>query len=465
MIGRKQELEQLENLYNREKFEFFVLYGRRRVGKTTILQEFAAHHKVIFYSAQEKNDSLNLHDFSECIQQYFDDRFIASFLSWEKALAYLTEKTAKARRRTVLIIDEFPFMAVQNPSIKSIFQHEIDGHWKNQNIMLIFCGSSVSFMLNDIMGYQSPLFGRTTGSMEILPFDYLDSAAFFPAYTEEEKLTAYGILGGIPRYLNAFSDTETIEKNIEKQILENGSLLNDEPNILLRMELREPAVYNSILEAVARGHNKISEIADSIHEDRNKCNKYISVLLTLRLLEKQVPCGDPENSRKTIYVLTDPFCRFWYRYVFANRSYFEMLGPEAAAREIMQDIPEFMGLAFEDICRQYLVRRAKAGKLPFVPAKIGRWWGNNPALRAQDDVDLLAWSRNGTEAIFCECKFTSKPMPMEEYDDLLTATAAFPAVQKKHLIFISKSGYTASVRRRAIKEGTELLTVRDLFQL
>ncbi len=461
MIGRTSELEQLNMLHRSEGFSFLIMYGRRRVGKTTILQEFSHRHSVIFYSAQEKNDSLNLFDFSKTVQLYFDQQFIAPFSSWEDAFSYITRKSGN--KKTTLIIDEFPFMADPNPSVKSILQHEIDHHWKDMNLFLILCGSSISFMLNDIMGYESPLYGRVTATMEILPFDYLDSALFFPGYSEEEKLIAYGILGGVPRYLNAFSETRSLEENIQKEILRNGSFLNDEPMMMLRMELREPGLYNSILEAIAKGYNKMTEIADYIHEDRSKCGKYITTLMTLRLIEKRIPCGEPEHSRKTIYVLTDHFCRFWYRYIFTNRSYYEMLGPADASREIMSDISDFMGLAFEEICRQYLVRQAKRRKLPFVPARIGKWWGNNPVLRAQDDIDLLALNSNKTEGIFCECKFTSRPMPMEEYEDLLTASKAFPESMKKYFMFISRSGYTVPVQKRAADEGIVLLTLHDLF--
>ncbi|MCC8151831.1 MAG: ATP-binding protein [Lachnospiraceae bacterium] len=461
MISREQELEQLKRLNDSNQFEFLVMYGRRRVGKTTILQEFSRNHDVIFYSAQEKNDSLNLHDFSKTLQLHFDKQFIAPFPSWEDALTYITDKSTG--RKTTLIIDEFPFMAGPNPSIKSMLQHEIDHHWSNRNLFLILCGSSVSFMLNDIMGYESPLYGRATSSMEVLPFDYLDSARFFPDYSPEEKLIAYGILGGIPRYLKEFSDEHSIQENIETRILENGAFLSDEPQMFLRMELREPNVYNSILEAVSRGYNKISKIADCIREDRGKCGKYISTLQTIRLIEKQVPCGEPETGEKTIYSLTDNFYRFWYRHIFTNKSYYELLGAPDAATEIMENISDFMGLAFENICKQYLIRQAKLKKLPFTPAYIGKWWGNNPVIRAQDDVDLLALDKKKTEGIFCECKFTNRPMPMEEYDDLITATQAFPENMKKHLLFISKNGFTAPVKKRADEEGAILMTAKDLF--
>ncbi len=462
MIGRIQELNRLEQMYASERFEFMVMYGRRRIGKTTILQEFSKTHRTLFFSAQEKNDALNLQDFSRLAQEYFDGGFIADFANWKDALDYFGRK-AQGGRMT-LIIDEFPFLAETNPSIKSVLQHKIDHDWKERNIFLILCGSSISFMLNDVMGYRSPLYGRSTGSMEVLPFDYLESAAFFPNYSEEEKMIAYGILGGVPRYLNAFDPGRSLKENLISEILTEGAFLNDEPQTLLRMELREPAVYNSILEAVANGCNRIVEIADRIHEERSKCSKYMLTLQTLHLLEKCIPCGEPGSSKKGIYKITDPFYKFWYRYVFANKSYYSMLGNDKAADEIMGGINDFMGSAFEDICKQYLIRRARAGTLPFVPYVIGRWWGNNPIIKEQDDVDLLALSQKGEKGIFVECKFRNRPMAMEEYDDLLTAAKAFPNVKEKNLIFISKGGFTEAVQRRAQEEKAELVSLREMYE-
>ena len=198
MIGRKKELAVLQRMAGSRRFEFLVMYGRRRVGKTTILQEFAKGQPVIFFPAQEKNDALNLQDFSQSLQEYFADAFLAPFPDWERAFAYFGKQAASRPEKTVLIIDEFPFLAAQNASIKSILQHAIDHAWQQQNIMLVLCGSSVSFMVNDVMGYKSPLYGRITGQMEVLPFDYFDSASFFPHYSEEERLKAISDLGPDP---------------------------------------------------------------------------------------------------------------------------------------------------------------------------------------------------------------------------------------------------------------------------
>ena len=460
LIGRKEELEHLYELYTSSSFEFLVMYGRRRVGKTTILQEFTKNTNSIFFPAREKNDPLNLEDFSKAIQYHFDHTFIASFQSWEDAFHYIGTKVTE---RTAIIIDEFPYIINENPSVKSILQHTIDHSWKNKNLFLNLCGSSLSIMESDVMGRKSSLHDRQTSSLEIKPFDYYESSLFFPNYSNIDKLLAYGILGGIPRYLEAFDPNISIEQNIASKIIRNGAYLHEEPDNLLKAELRETNVYSSILSAIANGRNKITDIANYIHEDRSKVSKYLLTLQTLRLIEKRVPCGELETSRKSIYVIKDNFFKFWFRYEFTNNTYYAMLGAKQAAHEIMDDISNLMGDAFEDICKEYMIRLAKKRKLPFIPYHLGKWWGTNPAIKAQDDVDLLAIDKAGKKAIFVECKFTSKPMPYNEYEDLVIATRAFKNIEDKQLWFISKSGYSDSVVYQAKKDDTVLLTVDDLF--
>lgn len=462
MIGRKEELAYLNELYESNQFEFLIMYGRRRIGKTTILQEFSKHTNTMFYPAREKNDSLNLEDFSKTVQLHFDHSFIASFPSWEACFTYIGNKVTE---RTAIIIDEFPYIIEENPSVKSILQHTIDHSFKNKNIFFILCGSSVSIMENDIMGRKSPLYDRQTATLEIKPFDYLEASEFFPNYSNQEKLIAYGILGGIPRYLKAFDSTKSIKENIAGKILRNGAYLYEEPENLLKAELRETNIYNSILSAISSGRNRIIDIATYIHEDRTKVSKYLMTLQTLRLIEKRVPCGESEKSKKSIYVIKDNFLKFWFRYEFTNNAYYAILGAREAANEIMDDISNLMGDAFEEICKEYLIRQAKKRSLPFIPYFIGKWWGTNAALKAQDNVDVLALDKNKTKAIFVECKFTSKPMPLEEYEDLVNATKAFPDIKTKYLYFISKSGYTEPVKRQAELDGTILLEIDDLFMV
>lgn len=460
-IARENEKKILEDLYLSTRFEFMVMYGRRRVGKTFLLQNFSKNHSSIFFSAQEKNKQLNLRSFARAVQQFLKRDAVINFSDWENAFQYLTDSIGD--ERLLLIIDEFPFIASDDPSIKSVLQHMIDHQWKHKNIFFILCGSSISFMENDVMGYKSPLYGRATSQLEIKPFDYLDSSLFFPKYTNEEKLLAYGILGGIPCYLQTFDDNITIADNIAKNILRTGTFLREEPQLLMKMELREPAIYNSILESMATGSSRLNEISTKIKEESNKCSKYINTLKTLKLVNKIIPCGEPETSKKSIYSITDNFFIFWYKYIFSNSVYYDMLGDEEAANEIMADISAYMGHIFEGICCQYMLRMAKKRKLPFVPAKIGRWWGNNPLKKSQDDIDILAISKDGNKAIFCECKWRNTEFSIKEYDDLMLASSIFTNVKEKYYYIFNKSKFKGAVIERAKADNVKLIGIDDLF--
>lgn len=460
-IGRKSEIALLDDMYGREGFQFLVMYGRRRVGKTSLLCEFAKKHKTIFFSAQEKNDVLNFEDFSRTVQKHFNESYFGTFPDWQTAFRYLGDKVSD--EKLVLIIDEFPFIAGENPSVKSILQHTIDHNWKEKNIFLILCGSSVSFMENEIMGYKSPLYGRSTSQLEVLPFDYYDSSLFFDRYSNVDKLLAYGILGGIPCYLNAFSDKISVKKNISENIIRTGAFLKDEPQLLLKMELREPAVYNSIFDAVASGASKLNDISLKTHEESQKCSKYINTLRSIKLIERITPCGENETSKKSLYKIADNYYLFWYRFIFSNMSYYELLDASEAAEEITNELSGYMGGIFENICCQYMMRLAKKKKLPFVPHSIGRWWGANPKTKKQDDIDILALSKNGDSAIFCECKFKNSAFDLKEYEDLICASQIFTKPVKRYYYLFSKGGYTKAVRERAEKDHAVLVSVDDLF--
>lgn len=465
-IGRKKELALMEEMQQAGAFRFLILYGRRRVGKTSLLQHYAKKHRTFFYSAQEKNDALNLKDFSHSAQQFFEGKSYGVFDGWESAFRYVADKAQESKGETLtIVIDEFPFIAEENPSVKSILQHLIDHQWKERKLFLILCGSSVSFMENQVMGYKSPLYGRSTTQLELAPFDYLESSLFFPRYTNEEKLLAYGILGGIPCYLQAFDDKKTIAENLASQVLRTGSFLKEEPQLLLKMELREPAIYNSIFEAIASGASRMNDIATKIHEESNKCAKYINTLRSIRLVEKVTPCGESESSRKTLYQISDHYFQFWYRYLFSNKTYYEFLGEKESGMEIVGDLSDYMGGIFERICTQYMIRQAKTRKLPFIPHHIGRWWGNDPRRKRQDDIDILALDQTGNAAIFCECKFRNEAFDMIEYRDLMEASAIFSKPQQRYYYIFAKGGFTDDVRTQAEKDCCTLVGIDDLFAI
>lgn len=469
-LNREKEIELLEELYSSKKFEFLVLYGRRRIGKTALLQEFTKKHKAIFFSAQEKSDLLNLRDFSKSVQSYFENDFISPFETWENSIDYICKKTEDEKfknERIFIVIDEFPFIAQENPSIKSIFQHTIDLKWKEKNIFLILCGSSVRFMENEIMGYKSPLYGRATSILHLKKFDYFESAKFFPNYSNLDKLIAYGILGGIPCYLETFDDTKSIEENIAKKILKTSTFLKEEPIFLLKQELREPAIYNSIFEAIANGSSRLNDISSKIKEESQKCSKYLSVLQTLKLVTKSVPCGENENSKRTVYKISDNYFLFWYHFLFEKKSFYEILGEEDAAKEICipQNLNTHLGRIFEEICLEYMIRLAKNRKLPFIPSNFGKWWGNNPQRKMQDDIDVLLIDSKNEKFIFCECKFKNEPFDKEEYESMMSRKSIFPYAKESYFYAFSKSGFTEWVIEQSKKDGTVLVGVEDLFEM
>lgn len=464
MFGRQKEMTLLEELYNSSKFEFLNLYGRRRVGKSTLLTTFSEKHRCIFFTGQEQNNPLNQSDFVKTICEYFNCAFVPQFKEWKPIFEFLTDLIERdtSNQKIIIIIDEFPYIAKEDPSIKSALQTVIDHKWKKMsNLLLILCGSSVSFMVNDVMGSSSPLHGRATHEYELLPFDYTITKDFYPQMSNIDRVISYGILGGIPLYLLSFSDKYSIAENIEKGLLSPMSVMRREPLNLLRMELREPLFYNSILLSVSDGATKIGEISSKVYEETTKVSKYIDTLKELRIVTKSVPYGDKDSSKKGIYLIKDNYFKFWYRFVFPNENKINLLGERKLTENIIAFLSDYMGLVFEDICREYMINQARSGKLPFVPDGFGKWWGNNPIKKKQDDIDIIGI--DGNKGIFCECKFRNELFDLAELNNLIDASALFKDVSEKHYYLFSKSGFTQAVKDETSKHNITLVTINDLF--
>ena len=350
-IGREKELTDLDELYAQNRFQLFVLYGRRRVGKTTLLNEFCKDKDSIFYSAEQSNNKLNLEKFSELVFNFFNERNLEPFSSWTNALSYIDEH--QKNKRIVLVIDEFPYLVKKNKALLSELQHLIDHRLGNGNLFMVLCGSYMGFMEKEVLGSKSPLFGRRTGQLHMKPFNYQTSIKFLNRFTDEEKLKLYGAFGGTPLYLQQIESDETFEENIKRAFLKNTSYLYEEPLLLLRQEVQEPGVYSAIIEAIAGGYTKANEISTKIGEDAAKCLKYIKTLCELGILYKETPFGEKESSRKTLYGISDFMFRFWYRYVFTNRTLIETGAKEAVwMKRIEPDYNNYMGLVFEKICME-----------------------------------------------------------------------------------------------------------------
>ena len=453
-IGREYELNTLEKLYKEDKFQFVVMYGRRRVGKTRLLTEFARDKKSIFFVAEEYNNKAALEKFSRTILEHFQmDKWMDSFDSWEKAFLFLSEKAKE--EKVILIIDEFPYIVMANNSIPSLMQNLIDHNLKDSKLFMVVCGSSMSFMEKEVLSYKSPLYGRRTSQMKIEPFNFFDSMKFFPEYTLEDKFKGYSITGGIPQYLLRFKEECSIEENVKNNILDKSSYLYEEPLNLLKQELRQPALYNSIIEAIATGSSKLNEIATKVGEDTSKCSNYIKSLIELQIIEKEIPVGENDNTRKTIYSIKDNFFRFWYRFVFNNMELIEQeMIDYVYENKIEPELNNFLGFSFEQICIDYLKLRNKEMKLPFVFEKIGKWWGNNPYLKREEEIDILAVSKDW--ALIGECKWRNQLLGMKTVNSLIEKSQILK-YENKYYIFFSKTGFTKDVVNLSINNENIIL--------
>lgn len=414
-IGREKELSELNELYYRDEFQLFVLYGRRRVGKTTLLNEFCKGKDSIFYSAEQSNYKLNLEKFSKLVFDFYNETFLEAFSSWENALSYIDER--QKEKRLILVIDEFPYLVRKNRALLSELQHLIDHKLKNGKLFLILCGSYMGFMEKEVLSSKSPLFGRRTGQLHMKPFSYQTALKFLEGFSGEDKLKLYGAFGGVPLYLMQIRRKNTFEENIENAFLKVIAYLYEEPLLLLRQEVQEPGVYSAIIEAVAGGYTKANEISTKIGEESAKCLKYIKTLCELGGLYKETPFGEKENSRKTIYGISDFMFRFWYRYVFGNRTLVETGARKAVLKKkIEPDYNSYMGLVFEKICADYLSAKNAEGALPFLFTSSGRWWGSDSKTHKQVEIDLIA--NDGNDYLFCECKWRNEKTDLSVLNEL-----------------------------------------------
>lgn len=454
-LGREQELADLDFLYRKNEFQLFILYGRRRVGKTTLLREFCKDKPTIFYSAEQSNEKLNLEKFSELIFQHFEEDNLESFSSWEKAIRYIHERQMK--KPLVLVFDEFPYLANINPSLLSVLQHLIDHTLKDGCLFLVLCGSYMGFMEKEVLGSKSPLFGRRTAQLHMQSFDYRTSAKFLPGFSEQEKLLLYGAYGGTAMYLQQVDNKLSLEENIKNTFLKPTGYLYEEPLLLLRQEVQEPGTYYAMIEAIANGAVRSGEIAAKTGEVPSKCLKYIETLQELGIVYREKPLGEKEKSRKTQYGICDPMFRFWFRYVSANRTLLETGAQDIVwKKKIEPDQSQYMGPMFENICKEYLLQKNGRGELPILFTEIGRWWGTDPVKREEVEIDLVARDRN--DFLFGECKWRNELLDYSVLKKLKEKADVFCHNRENTWYFLfSKSGFTNAIIAEAEKDSKIVL--------
>lgn len=453
-VNRTEELARLRELYDSDRAELAVVYGRRRLGKTALVKEsLREDDEAVSYQARQKTSALQL--------QQFVERAAASYPGvtqireeWEAVLSYLAEQDA------VIVLDEFPYLVEQDESLPSVLQAMFDHELDESSATIVLVGSSISMMEEAALLGNSPLYGRSSLKLDVrqLPFDA--AMAFVDDdYTADEQVLTWGIFGGVPYYLEELSREASLGENVQRTILSRHGSLRDEPDYVLRMELTEPTRYFSILEAIAGGSTSRNEIAGTTGIDYNQLSKYLNRLDRLRLVDQHVPITErKERSRRSRYRIRDQLFRFWFHFVYGGGDRYEALGDDAYEVLVEPELADFVSPAFEDLCG-----RALRSLYPeYTITETGQWW------YGEHEVDVVGLT-NGTTLLAGECKFQQSPLGydalagLEDHVDELRWTPPAGGERDVEYALFSRSGFKPSVEEAAAeRDDLRLFAVDDV---
>jgi hypothetical protein len=319
----------------------------------------------------------------------------------------------------------------------------------------------MSFMENQVLGQESPLYGRRTGQFKVEPLDYKETAVFHPELSECDNALIYGITGGVPHYINKLDVESDLDEALLTNLFDRSSYLYEEPGNLLKQELREPAVYNAIIRAIAEGASRLNEIVTKIGETSGTCTNYIKTLIELGIVKKETPVTE-NPGKKTIYLLADNFFRFWYRFVPDNISAIDSGRiRETYQRAVKQFFPDYMGLIFERMCRDYLLYYADG--LPIDLKEMGQWWGTDPRKKQQVQIDIVGTPVEGKEYIIGSCKYRNEKTGLDELELLTEYAAVFGKGVKYHYYIFSKSGFTEALMQAAENGDVTLVSLEKMY--
>ena len=390
-VDRVEEIKTLSEKYRSKKPEFFIIFGRRRIGKTELIKQFAKDKKHFYFLARKEPIELEIDRFRKKISEKFNI-YIKETKDFEELFIEILEKI-DTKQKFIFLIDEFPYLIEQQKSIPSIFQSIWDEVLIKENVFLILTGSSVSMMETEVLGYKSPIYGRRTGQLKIeqIKFNYLKE--FLPNYKIDDQIRAYGATGGIPYYLKEVNSKKSFYNNIQETFFNKSNILFQEAEILLKEELREPNTYFNIIKAMIDGATKLSEISDKSLVHITNINKYISVLETLKIIKKEYPITEPVKQRNFIYKVNDNYFRFWLSYVYPYKEEIEE-NPKSVLDFVKDDYPRYMGPIFEEITTKNI---QKLTSIDF--NKIGKWWYK------EREIDIIGLNKNKKMIFFFECKW------------------------------------------------------------
>ncbi len=403
-VDRHEELAFLNRLLTRKQpgpAQMLLLYGRRRVGKTELLKHWVEQsgRPFTYWAADKEPAVLQRRSFMAAMLDMPEEQ-AAPFDSWPALWRWLAPRLAERADQQILILDELSYASVADPALLSALQHAWDHHLKDSNVVLVLCGSQVTTM-EAIMQHQSPLFGRFTGQWHLQPLPFSSLREFFPTWSAEERVALYAVVGGIPAYLSWLDSDLTLVDNIRQVILQPGNIFLAEPELLLHDELRDLSTYQAILRAISKGHHTLKAISNDCLIGSSGLTFHLGKLQELRLVERRLPVtlttAQQRKSKQGRYHLSDPFFRFYFRFLFPHLR--SLMSPEETTAHIKSELRAFVGLSFEKLAQQWTVKQARVGNLPFAPEGVGSHWSR----RVQ--VDVVAINHQSKEILLGECKW------------------------------------------------------------
>jgi len=440
--NRTEELTFLENKFNSTQPEFLIFWGRRRVGKTHLLREFCNRKHGVFLMATSGSSLDNLEGFSNNLADYFnDDRLRLRLLDrWDEFFLYLNEKI---KHRTVVVIDEYPYLVENNPAISSILQKYWDLNLsQNSNLMLVINGSAISMMEKETLEYRAPLYGRRTGQWFLEAFDVIEANEFFGHKNLIAAIESYVITSGIPYYCQILSQYQDIFSAIQNKILSRGEVLYQEVDFLLLQEFKTPRSYFSILKAIAQGAHKFGDISSKTGYDKSNLTKYLFTLESLKLIRREVPITEPhpEKSKKGLYLLNDNFIKFWFQFVFPYMAQLEAGETEKVLQQyIKPNFDHYVSQTIEPVIID-LLKKDFLG-LGFKFESIGRYWNKDI------ELEMLGQTRDGIFVIG-EIKWTNSPIGRDVYFDLIEKAKTVETDDKEIVyVIVSKSGFAKELEK------------------
>ena len=464
-LGRETELRALEDAYRRDGFQMAVVYGRRRIGKTTLLREFCKDKKAVFFTAIKTTVPRNTELFARAALEELAPELSSSvFPSLDDLCAFLGEKCRD--ERIVVVIDEFPYYEKKSGVISSTLQKAIDEQWQFGNMFFIVCGSSIRFMEDEVLSQKSPLFGRRTMQLRLEALDYRQVAAFLPSWSRQDQAVVYGVTGGVPKYLTLFDENRSLDENLIGLYFSKTGYLYEEADNLLSQEFRDVDVYGRIIEAVASGAGQLTEISDKSGISAQNVTHILNNLLETNIVTRLRAITEETNKKKTRYILSDDMLRFWYRFVPEAVGAIELgRGDVFYEQNVRPYLHEFMGGVFEKMCRYYTLLHGLAGDYLCAVTRVGTWWGANPAKKEETDIDVVGLDKRGREAVIGECKFKTELTDKKVYDTLAERSNLlhehYSVVQ--YLLF-SASEFSDWLREEAKKsERIRLIRLEDMY--